>query len=47
MNLNWILEMYSQYSENKDNLQMDDNLENEVNLKMKPTWNKLYKMKTT
>ena len=37
MNLNWILEIHSQYSENEDNLQNDDNLQNEDNLKVKAT----------
>ena len=38
MSLNLILEIHSQYSDNKDNLQKDDNLKIEVNLKMKATW---------
>ena len=37
MNLNWILEIHSQYSENKDNLQNDDNLQNEDNQEVKAT----------
>ena len=37
MNLNWILEIHSQYFENEDNLQIDDNLQNEDNIKVKAT----------
>ena len=45
--LNWNLEINSQYSENVNNLQKDDNLKNVVNLKWRQPENKLYKMNTT